>query len=181
MSYPYDAAAMKTVLEHLRQHVTDPLLTYRNSGIQPGGHPPPRSPELYVAVDEEGIVNEARPEQDHLKERIRIAVWISTRAGRKPTDRRGDIYLETVAALAPTERQVIASLHGQVALIAAMNANLASGEQGVQEGLWYTGRSQTAIKDAGWSHEEGGEVVGWISRRLQFIGFRRVQSKYSLA
>ena len=186
MALPYDAAALSCVLAQLRtgpKALTNPVLDYTNSGIQPEGKPPARTGRIYVAVDEGGISNDAAPEQDHLKERIQIIVTISVRSGRVASDRRGDIYLETLSSLGPTEREVKAALHGQVALIAAMNALLDPSEQGVQEGLWYTGRQKTSVESADWSMEEAdvNKVTGWLVRRLFFIGFRRVQYKNSIA
>lgn len=185
MSLPYDAAAMSAVLDTIRngtKAVTNPPLTYKNSGIEPGGKPPPRTGRIYVAVDEDSVMNEANPAQDHLKERMRIAIFVSMRTGRKAPDRTGDLYLETVAAFAPIERQIVAALHGQIEVMTALNALLEEDTQPVQEQLWYTGREKTKLETATWSSEtiDPRNVTGWAVRKLKFIGFRRVQDRNSI-
>lgn len=174
----YEPAILKGVRDHLVKNFTGKsLIVGKNIGVEPGGKPPPKSGRFYISIDEEGVQNEGSVEQDFLRERMNIAVWVSIRSGQKAPDRTGEIYLDSMSGFGPFERQIRRLLHGDQVLRNNINELLTGGDQniqGVQEPCWWQGRATTAKTAAEWSSETGTNVVGWLVRKLRFVGFRRV-------
>lgn len=179
-----EIAIIDAVLDELRdgeKKLTNPLLTRENSGFEPAGSPPPVAPMLYISVDENGVTNPAVPQQDHLKERYRITVFINRRTGGIAPDRYSNIYSKLNKGLTAIERKIVAAIHGNWAIQIAANEylNAIAGDtvQGFQQPLWYTGRPKTKPRGAEWSGEtnsDGRKPIGWIVRELEFIGCDRV-------
>lgn len=178
MSKVAEVAIIDAVLAELRtgaKAVTNPALTVHNSEWQPDGKPPPNSPDLYVSVDEDGMMSGGDAAQGELKEVAKINVWISIRAGSIAPDRRAEIMRRNSQPLSAMERKIIDAIHGNQTIRAAANASLAAGDAIFHNPLYYAGRVKTEIKDSSWASEgDNTEVSGWVVRRLPFIGMRRV-------
>lgn len=187
-----DIAIIDAVLDQLRtgmKRLTNPILTRENSGFEPAGSPPPNAPTLYISVDENGVTNPAAPQQDHLKERHRITVYINRRTGGVAPDRYSSIYRKLNSGLTAIERKIIAAIHGNWEILTRANELLGElvedGEAGqpFSSALWYTGRPKTKPRGAEWSGEttsDGRKPIGWIVRELEFVGFDRVTPNESI-
>lgn len=144
--------------------------------IQPGGRPPARMGEFYIALDEGSIQS---TEKSSLREVFTIVVWISKRTGKYPRDQYGKIYTANAIGMDAIERKVIRAIHGQQAVRVAANTLLGAPHANAgdifQQPLWYTGRGPTQFRGADWS---GGsdESDTFLVRQLTFAGAVRVQA-----
>lgn len=174
----YEPAILQGVRDHLIKSFTVKTLSMpKTIGVEPGGHPPPLAGSFYISIDEDGIQNEGQPEQAFLGERMNLAIWISIRSGQQAPDRTGNIYLKEMSGFGPMERQIKALLHGNQTLRQDINVLLTENTdniQEIQEPCWWQGRTTTVESAADWSGETGGKAVGWLVRKLRFIGFRRI-------
>lgn len=159
---------------------TNPILEVgRNLGVEPDGQPPPNAPDLYIAVDENGITVEGNPadHDDHLGELYMISVTINRRLGPVPSDRVQQAYQLTKRSISPVEQQVKQAIHAkqEVRIFANEFADDLDNHSGeFQTPLFFQGRQKTMLKMADWSSEVLGSVPGWAVRRLDFVGLRFV-------
>lgn len=179
-----DIAATNGVMRALHEGpfpLTNPILEVgRNLGIEPAGQPPPNAPELYIAVDENGVTVHGTPTDhgNHLEEDYLISVTISRRLGAIPRDRRQQAYQLTRRSLSPVEQQIKQAIHAkqEVRIFANEFADSMDNHTGqFQTPLFFRGRSPTEFKSAmEWSGEVGNDDSGWAVRRLNFVGLRFV-------
>lgn len=160
-----------------------PALTAVNCAIQQDGSPPPRAPDFYISVMEDGVQTEGIAAQGDLNELQRLSIFISIRVGQVAADRFDAIYRRNAKGLKKAERQILNAIHGQQwvrqrANTLAASRDVAAGGSGqvaqYLTPLYYAGRSQTTLKGAEWSWEEGTKDSGWLVRQLPFIGGRMV-------
>lgn len=163
-------------------------LTYKNSGIEQEGKPPPRAPSIYIAVTDAAMKvrqGAAGKPQNLLERYFGFTVFLSMRTGQKAPDRIEEMYNRAVGSLDVIESQIIAALHDQQAVRAACVANLDADEEPFLYPPFYMGRPGTEVHDAGWSHEVAagneGEVCGWLVRRLPFEGLDRIEYSSEIA
>lgn len=171
------AAVLATVRDRLRTEIP---LAVEQCGIQPGGTPPSTAGEMYVAVDELGVVSDGKCV---LRETYSVEVCLWRRIGQFPGDRLGDVHLKedpyvaTARTLDVVERDVLRLIHANyLHIVAAANEAAAAGTPAggdvFQLALYYEGRSRTeSFRPA-----KGAWRDAWLGRRLKFSGLTRVQA-----
>ena len=124
MSVAAEIAIIDATLDALRagaKALTNPALTLANSGWQPDGKPPPSAPDVYVSIDEDGIISRGDSAQGELQEVYKINIWISIRSGAVAPDRRSEIMRRASQPLTRTERQILNAVSGSQAIRNAAN------------------------------------------------------------
>lgn len=155
--------------------VTAPVaLDRRTIGFEPGGSPPPKTGQFYIAVDEEGIVSSAETMQHELEEIFRISITISYRIGQVAADQRDKIYRAHTYKLEQLERQILNCVHGQQSIRTAANANRVANDAEFLTPLASEGRTKTDQRGAEWSGEVSGNAAGWLVRKMTFRGMKRI-------
>lgn len=178
-------AISKAVVARLRDQITaltgaGMALDETNCNFEIDGHPPPSAPHVYISVAEAGITTKPGPVQNQLETKYRVDVFVSIRTGTQAVDRIEEIYDRSRGALDAFESEIVAALHDKQAVRALANANLPANAAEFLYPLTYNGRTGTELKSAAWSHEIGhedeiAEAVGWIVRKLPFVGGDRIE------
>ena len=175
-------AILKQVRDHLRAAMS---LDADQCDVRPGGVPTQSAGELFVAVDELGVVSTAR---SCLEEQFEVEVAVWRRAGQYAADRLGDAqlpddpYTAGLSTLDDMERQVIGHLHGNFTDVpAAVNTALGTGTgtagDAFRLALYYEGRGRTEMLPS----PGKGQPAQWLGRRLRFVGMNRIQARDVIA
>lgn len=153
--------------------VTLMTMNRRTIDFQPGGSPPPRSGQFYIALDDEGEDDEGLTE-GAMAERYKISVTISVRVGQQAQDQQDLIYRQVGKKLSMVAQQVKNCLHAQQDIRVAACANLPGGVAEFTEPLFFKTGGAVMLKGPEWCGEVTDKTAGWAVKKLVFTGMRRI-------
>lgn len=138
---------IRIIAEAVRDRLRTVLeLNDNQCDITEGGLPFSVSPHLFIGIANPGFGPGQYVERG-ISETYNLAIVVSVRCGDIPRDRRRQIYLDPTSGVQSVTREVIAAIHNEWQLIAAINSQTAQNGLTLVSPFVYTGASDSESRD----------------------------------